>query len=230
MYEEAFNNSDAIVCKSSKKITAVIVDDVFYKLYRYRGFFHSLRHIFITPRTRRVQHAAAVLRQNGVLTPEVLAAVAVKKFGFFPLYEVLLTRALRPEETVLTRERASFYHVNRTQSIAALSKLLAAVHRAGIAHGDMNMRNIYRSTDVGGKATLGVIDLDNAQDYGQVPTASRRRELARLISSFVKSAKCGETEEVSRQFADAYRAETGLDLYDPKLISRVKYLAQRVRK
>ncbi len=230
MYEEAFNNSNAIVCKSSQKITAVIVDDVFYKLYRYRGFFHSLRHIFITPRTRRVEHAAAVLRQNGILTPEVLAAVAVKKFGFFPLYEVLLTRALRSEETVLTREPESFYHTDRTRNIAALSRLLAAIHRAGIVHGDMNMRNIYRSTDAEGNPAFGVIDLDNARDYGQVPASSRRRELARLISSFVKSAKCGETQEISRQFADAYQAETDLDLYDHRLLRRVKYLAQRVRK
>jgi len=230
MYEEAFNNSNAIVCKSSKKITAVIVDDVFYKLYRYRGFFYSLRHIFITPRTRHFQHSAALLRRHGVLTPEVLAAVTVKKFGFFPLYEVLLTRALRPGETVLTHEPESFYHTGRTQSIAALCKLLAAIHRAGIVHGDMNMRNIYRSTGADGKMTLGVIDLDNAQDYGQVSTSQRRRELARLISSFVKSARCDDTKEVSRQFADAYRAETGLDLFDPKLLNRVKYLAQRVRK
>ena len=178
----------------------------FIKKYRKNGLMRTLKRALLQPRSYRCLAAALRLHSIHLPTPAVLLASR-----YCLITEVLSGVQYLTECPECAREAVS---------------LLVKLHDSGIRHGDFNLRNIYRNPD----GSLGVIDLDGSRLYaGAVPEKVRFLELARLISSYLKSVPC-QPEAVPRITADFsadYDRMTRFDFYGPKLLARVIDLAAR---
>jgi 3-deoxy-D-manno-octulosonic acid kinase len=124
-------------------------------------------------------------RQRGVPTVEVLAAgVEWTTFGLY-------------RGTFITCEAAGFVNVwewlhgqitgeERKAGIEAVARAVAHLHRAGIAHADLNLTNILIRT-VAETAEVLLIDFDRARVFpGPLPRSRRERNLRRLRRSLAK--------------------------------------------
>ena len=116
--------------------------------------------------------------------------------------------------------------------IADLCELLAALHKAGICHGDTNLRNIYRTNS----GSWGVIDLDGCV-LSDRPVGRRAgiHELSRLASSFLKLIPVQGIDsdldgDIPGIFAQEYKKHTSFDADCPYYRRRVEYLSLRKRK
>ena len=204
---EQLLDSDQIL-KNSRSVVSGFDHDrsCFVKVYRKNGFCRTLKRLLLYPRSRRCLAAALELRRIGIETPAVLLASR-----YCLITEVLTSVQYLTECPERARE---------------LVPLLAKLHDSGIRHGDFNLRNIYRTPD--GK--FGLIDLDGSRLYdGEVPRKVRFLELARLISSYLKSVEYDRTKLplISADFAAEYYRQTKFDLYGPRLLERVVDLAGR---
>ena len=178
----------------------------FVKQYRKNGLMRTLKRSLLYPRSCRCLAAALRLRQLGVPTPEVLLASR-----YCLITEILSGVRFLPEcpETATTAV-----------------PLLVTLHDGGLQHGDFNLRNLYLTAD----GAFGVIDLDGSRLYaGPVPEKVRFLELARLISSYLKSIPYNQDEvpRIAADFAADYYRRTHFDFYGPKLLARVVDLAAR---
>ena len=114
--------------------------------------------------------------------------------------------------------------------ITELTPVVAKMHRGGLRHGDLSLRNWYR--DPYGK--WGLIDLDGAA-VGPVSVVRRTKELARLVSdSFCGLVRDGgstaELEELSGRFLAAYTEAGGGSIDRAMLSSRTLKLVNRFRR
>ena len=194
--------------KNSRSVISGFDSDgrFFVKQYRKNGLIRTLKRSLLYPRSFRCLAAALRLRQLGVPTPEVLLASR-----YCLITEVLSGVRFLPEcpETAL-----------------AAVPLLVTLHDGGIQHGDFNLRNLYLTAD----GAFGVIDLDGSRLYaGPVPEKIRFLELARLISSYLKSIPYNQDDvpRIAADFAADYYRRTHFDFYGPKLLARVVELAAR---
>ncbi|MBQ9337452.1 MAG: hypothetical protein IJS14_09170 [Lentisphaeria bacterium] len=178
----------------------------FIKQYRKNGFWRTVKRALQYPRAFRCLAAALRVVEVGVETPTVLLASRYCLITEILSGERFLTEC--PEEA----RRAVM--------------LLAKLHENGIRHGDFNLRNLYLSAE--GK--FGVIDLDGSRLYaGPVPKRGRFLELARLISSYLKSIPYTPEDAVriTADFASDYGKITGCLFSGRALLRRVRDLAAR---
>jgi len=204
---ESFLDEQQIL-KNSRSVVSGFDRDrsCFVKVYRKNGLFRTLKRLLLYPRSRRCLAAALKLHRIGVETPAVLLASR-----YCLITEVLTSVQYLTECPERARE---------------LVPLLAKLHDNGIRHGDFNLRNIYLGSD----GEFGLIDLDGSRLYeGCVPPRVRFLELARLISSYLKSVEHDEKTipPVAADFAAAYYRLTKFDLYGPRLLERVIDLTGR---
>lgn len=178
----------------------------FVKQYKKNGLWRTLKRLLQFPRACRCLAAAVRLEEAGLETPRVLLA---SRF-------YLVTEVLPPETVFLT---------NLPQAMFDFIPSLARMHEAGLSHGDLNLRNIYKRAD-----KFGLIDLDSARFFARgIPPRERIRELARMVSSYLKQTGIPpeNAREVLEKTAELYRKETGFQTYGNFLVERVKYLAER---
>lgn len=178
----------------------------FVKKYRKNGFWRTLKRALQYPRSWRCLAAALRLREIGVETPAVLLASR-----YCLITEILSGVRFLPE---------------CPEEAPRAVMLLAKLHENGIRHGDFNLRNMYLTAE--GK--FGVIDLDGSRLYaGPVPKRVRFLELARLISSYLKSIPYSpeDVPRITAEFASEYRRITGYDFNGRALLRRVLDLAAR---
>ena len=204
------DTDEAVMIKDRSKISTGITGGFFVKRYNMPGFFTQLRRRFKTSRTKIVLHGAEALEKLGITTPAVMA-VAVETRSFFNRREFLITALLDEKDQLLNEFVKSTPPVQAWQTVREkLIPAVARIHEAGIAHGDLNMRNCFLSA--GGEA--GFIDLDGTKIYrGKVPGKIRCREIARLVSGFLLVAKCFDrTAEMTDEAVEDYRKLTGADI------------------
>jgi 3-deoxy-D-manno-octulosonic acid kinase len=117
-------------------------------------------------------------RAGGVRAPEVVAA---GRADAFPGYRAMIATRLIPG----VQDAATALHAGRdkTEVLWEAGQQIARMHAAGVAHPDLNLRNLL----VGEIWELWVIDFDRALLMeGVVPRARRERDLARLARSAAK--------------------------------------------
>lgn len=200
---------DTHIFSERRKIKTGSTGNCFVKRYNLPGIFTQLRRLLKTPRPLTVMRGAAFLHDNGIPTPRVLAALA--EFNGLRRREYLITELLTPADTLLNI-------LAKELSAEEFSKLLmekfipmlAKMHHAGAIHGDLSLRNLYRT----GCGEAGLIDLDGIE-IGRKPVKkpARAKEVARLISSYI--IVCAP-EANSRQLAEtavkAYENASGITL------------------
>jgi tRNA A-37 threonylcarbamoyl transferase component Bud32 len=139
-----------------------------------------------------VRHA----RQNNVPVPRVMAAMVVRKLGlWYRAYMVteeiegasnlteLAIRLMGMDEDLGT--------VCKRAALEAIAKAIAQMHKAGIIHGDLHLRNVLVRLPATGlvrrpKAEAFILDFDRARRVTVVSHDQRLANLARLMRSVFK--------------------------------------------
>lgn len=165
-------------------------EEALLRPYRHGGLLRGLtRGIFWTwpPRPLRELAVTEAARRRGVATAEIVAALVERVAG--PLYRGWL--AIRVLEGALDLWSALQGHEfaaagGKSEMIRAAAQAVREMHREGVYHGDLNLKNILIRPEGGGLKAY-VIDLDKASLYPrEVPARKARANLARLRRSVCK--------------------------------------------
>lgn len=225
-------------CKKGRKVFAVVIDGAFIKRYNFRGWWNSFRRLFKIPRPERVLAGAVRLREFEIPTPEILVAARRTKFRL-PYEDFLVTRELSTLQQPLDKLAEEFAQGDPyRQFVSGVTALLVKMHAAGVEHGDLSLRNIFcRKSQIGIYSGWGVIDLDGCKIHmEEMPEPRRRRELARVISSYLRCVKEHapkvklDCDTVISDFTRKYKELSGYNLAGSTLDNRVGYLTGRIRK
>ena len=215
------------LCKARSKGRAVCGGGVFLKEYVYKSSWDKFRQRFKTPRPFVSLEAARRLAELGIPTPRVaVAARGVSPDGF--IRDLLVTEELAPG-TVFGDQLAAELGERRIELAAELVPVVLRMHAAGFFHGDLSLRNWYRTPE----GTWGLIDLDGAATHRGGAKTRRTDELARLASScFVAATKpedgVGELSAFVRAFRNEYE-KLGGAVAPARFGRRSRFLADRVR-
>jgi 3-deoxy-D-manno-octulosonic acid kinase len=126
------------------------------------------------------------LRRRGVRTVEVFAACVRRGGG--PFYRGwLVTRQLAGAEDLWSALRSGLVsRVGMESAMRAVAESVRAIHREGVYHDDLNLKNILLRLENGGVASY-IIDFDKAKLFlGRLPVEVGRRNLKRLRRSALK--------------------------------------------
>lgn len=139
---------------------------------------------FLSPR-RALANLAAVdaLNARGLTTPDLLFA-AWRRRGAVVRMELGFELVEESEDAAATVfGGAGRSPVEPAAAIEAVGRLVAALHRSGVFHHDLNLRNFLVTRD----GRVLILDVDKAS-MGTRPlsAAARRRNLARLVRSVRK--------------------------------------------
>ena len=164
-------------------------EEVLMRPYRHGGLLRSLtRGIFWTwpPRPLRELAVTEEARRRGVATAEIVAALVERVVG--PLYRGwLVIRVLQGALDLWTALQGHGFAAGcKSEMIEAAARAVREMHRKGVYHGDLNLRNILIRPE-GGELKSYILDFDKASFFpGGVPAAKARRNLARLRRSACK--------------------------------------------
>ena len=222
------------VIKDRPKIAAGIVGEAFFKHYKPRGWFYALRHIFLTPRPLISLRGALHLRQNGIPTPEVRAAI-IYKCGGIPQDSLLITDSLLDEDLQCDHLIGEFAKPeNYPSMVNGLADLLNRMHNCGFRHGDLNLRNLYCRRSAIGFSGWGVIDLDSCTvSHKPLNLKLRTLDMARLIAAMIQCARGRNTampETMKDDFLQKYQELSGFDLSGKFMDKRITYHVERIRR
>jgi tRNA A-37 threonylcarbamoyl transferase component Bud32 len=163
--------------------------------YRHGGLFrHLLGGVFFTwpPRPFRELAIMEEVRRRGVPTVEVLAACVRPIWG--PFYRGwLVTSQLQGSQDLWTAlQGGAAREAGARNLFNAVASSLRELHREGIYHRDLNLKNILVRCESDGIKGY-IIDFDRALLFlGEVPQALARRNLERLLRSAHKLDPKGE--------------------------------------
>lgn len=212
--------------KDSPTTTAGIVqcpgdsgNTVFLKRTNNKGLRFTCRYLFRSARPFRAARAASLLKKTGLATPEVLAAGERRK-GPVLLAGYLVT-ATSPEmrglDAVL-RESADPVEI-LDSFLPRAAEMMAAMHCAGIEHGDLKLGNFYCTGPWPPESGFpGVWDLDGVRCYAGSPPLKRvERELSRLVASCLMTLDTHigapdaffSPEKLARRLTDFYKNAPG---------------------
>lgn len=131
------------------------------------------------------------VRERGIPTLEVLAAIVERCWG--PVYRGwLVTRELGGAEDLWTALRTVTQFRNRTLLLQAAAVSVRQMHREGVYHADLNLKNILIRGE-GEEVKAYLIDFDKARIYPHgIPWHKAKRNLNRLSRSARKLDAAGE--------------------------------------
>jgi tRNA A-37 threonylcarbamoyl transferase component Bud32 len=159
------------------------------RVYRHGGLFRQLtRCVFFTwpPRPFRELGITEELRRRGLPTVEVYGACVEPIWGL--LYRGwLITRELKNAQDLWLAFQSGFVReVGVGPVLRAVAKSLRSMHREGVYHRDLNLKNIL--VRVGSQGVRGyIIDFDKAKLFlGSLPHELAKRNLDRLRRSVRK--------------------------------------------
>ncbi|MBO4303438.1 MAG: hypothetical protein J6A21_02520 [Lentisphaeria bacterium] len=191
----------ADIVKDSRTVTAGINGKYFIKRYNRKSFWNTLKRFFLSPRSLRCLAGALKLEEAGILTPQVLYADD----------SFLVTESLEGD----TEELFLCFRREWTMDFVPT---MAKMHEEGVFHGDLSLRNIYRTKE----GRFGLIDLDGIVLYsGKVPLGRRIGEAARLISSYCLLSRIADAEGTLESFLTTYEEAGGPVLPREKVMKKV---------
>jgi 3-deoxy-D-manno-octulosonic acid kinase len=164
-------------------------DTALIRAYRHGGLLRPFtRDWFFTwpPRPFRELSITEELRRRGVRTVEVYGACVSPVYG--PLYRGwLITKKLRDAQDLWAAVQSPFVQkVGLTSTLKAVAMTLRALHREGVYHADLNLKNILVRPEGDGVAAH-VIDFDRARLFlGHLPAGFANENLHRLLRSVRK--------------------------------------------
>jgi tRNA A-37 threonylcarbamoyl transferase component Bud32 len=157
--------------------------------YRHGGLLrHLTRDWFFTwpPRPFRELSITEELRRRGIRTVEVYGACVSSVCG--PFYRGwLVTRELSDAQDLWSALRNDFIvQAGLPATLKAVADAVHALHREGVYHSDLNLKNILVRMEPNRVAGY-VIDFDKARLFlGKLPAALVKRNLDRMLRSIAK--------------------------------------------
>lgn len=157
--------------------------------YRHGGTFRSLTGAWLftwPPRPFRELVITEELRRRGLLTVEVYAACVSRGFG--PFYHGwLVTKELRGAVDLWSAlQQGLLNRFGEAATLRAVAASVRAMHREGVFHSDLNLKNILLRPESAGVA-CHIIDFDKAKLFlGRLPTELVKQNLDRLLRSVRK--------------------------------------------
>lgn len=157
--------------------------------YRHGGLLRGLTGPwFFTwpPRPFRELSITEELRRRGVRTVEVYAACVSRGVG--PFYRGwLVTKELTGSADLWSALQSDFIErAGLEASLQAVAASVRAMHREGIYHSDLNLKNILVRME-GEEVASYIIDFDKAKlVLGKLPTELAKKNLDRLLRSIRK--------------------------------------------
>lgn len=179
------------------------------RAYRHGGLLRNFtREWFITwpPRPFRELSITAELRRRGLRTVDVYAA-CVRRIGG-PIYRGwLVTRELRDASDLWAALQGDLPQRCGLRAILkAVAETLRGMHREGVYHADLNLKNLLVRYD-GSGVEVYLIDFDKARLFlGKLPSALAHKNLQRLQRSARKL-------DPERRYLSAESWNEFLDLY-----------------
>ena len=164
-------------------------EEVLLRRYRHGGALRGLSGgLFFTwpPRPFRELSITEELRRRGIPTVEVYGACVEPVLG--PLYRGwLATRTLEGARDLWSAFQGGFLReVGEEIFLRAVAKSVRALHREGVYHADLNLKNILVRLERGG-VTGYIIDFDKAKLFlAGLPAQLAKRNLDRLLRSVRK--------------------------------------------
>ena len=164
-------------------------DTALIRAYRHGGLFRTIATTwFFTwpPRPFRELAVTEELRRRGLRTVEVCAACVSRPAG--PFYRGwLITKQLQGAEDLWSAFHSGLIErIGLTAALRAVAGGIRAMHREGVYHADLNLKNILLRIENGAAASY-IIDYDRARLFlGRLPIALANRNLARLKRSVLK--------------------------------------------
>jgi tRNA A-37 threonylcarbamoyl transferase component Bud32 len=162
-------------------------DRALIRSYRHGGLFrHLLGEMFFTwpPRPFRELSITEEVRRRGIPTVEVYAACVKRTRG--PFYRGwLVTRQLMDSRDLWDAIRDGFIrNIGIKKVLAAVAVSLRSLHREGVYHRDLNLKNILVRREPDHQVRAYIIDFDKAVLFlGEVPMTLAQKNLYRLLRS-----------------------------------------------
>ena len=159
---------------------------VLLRRYRHGGAFRRLTgSVFFTwpPRPFRELIITEELRRRGIPTVEVYGACVEPVWG--PFYGGwLATRAIPGAQDLWAALQSGFIRdAGEEGCLRAVARSVRALHREGVYHADLNLKNILVRLENGG-VTGYIIDFDKAKLFlGRLPRRLAKNNLDRLLRS-----------------------------------------------
>jgi 3-deoxy-D-manno-octulosonic acid kinase len=177
--------------------------------YRHGGLLRSLTHrIFFTwpPRPLRELAINEELRHRGVPTVEPCGACVEPLWG--PFYRGwFITRELTGARNLWeTLSGSLVFGFDKTAILRAAAEGVQRLHREGVYHDDLNLKNILLRRENGGLKSY-IIDFDKATLFlGRLPESIAQRNLKRLRRSARKLDPSGNyiSDANWKDFLDRY--------------------------
>lgn len=139
-------------------------------------------YVGVVARPFRELAVTAEARRRGVAAPEVLAA---RTEGRLAYRGAIVTAEVPGVVTLLDALRAAADGGRRRALATAAGRVVAAMHRAGVFHADLNLTNLLAPAS--GAVEVTVLDFDRARlASGPLGRRARRNNLERLARSLRK--------------------------------------------
>jgi serine/threonine protein kinase len=157
--------------------------------YRHGGTFRSLTGAWLfswPPRPFRELVITEELRSRGLPTVEIYAACVSRGFG--PFYHGwFVTKELRGAVDLWSAmQQGLLDRFGEEATLRAVAASIRAMHREGVYHSDLNLKNILVRQESAGVASY-IIDFDKAKLFvGKLPTELAKKNLDRLLRSVRK--------------------------------------------
>jgi 3-deoxy-D-manno-octulosonic acid kinase len=177
------------------------------RCYRRGGFAARLvRETYLGLHARPFRELMVTMeaRRRGVAAPEVLAARVEGRLAY---RGAIVTAEVTGTVTMLEALRQAADGARRQALASGAGHVVAAMHRAGVSHADLNLTNLL--TPARGAVEVTVLDFDRARlASGPLGPRARRRNLRRLARSLRKldpGGRLAAAEDVAA-FHAAYSA------------------------
>ena len=184
--------------------------------YRHGGLLRYVTgSVFFTwpPRPLRELGVTEELRQRGIRTVEVYGACVEPLVG--PLYRGwLITRELKGSQDLWSAFQSGFVRELGVEGVLqAVAQSLRSLHRKGVYHHDLNLKNILVRLEPEGVKGY-IIDFDKAKlCFGNLPSGLAKRNMDRLLRSVRKLDPDREYFSATdwHRFVEFYHAADGED-------------------
>lgn len=195
---------------------------LYFKQYLNRSVWDFVKHLLRPCRAKRALKAAAMLEENGLHSPDIIA-MGELNYGPVCVENFLITRELENAHNIYTSLSDNWPELtiealrDKRAFISELGKTIGRMHAAGIFHGDLRPGNVF-AQKLDGSWRFFFLDNERTMKF---PVLPRRLRIKNLVQ--INMLVPGSVTTADRlRFLKTYVSQ------NPKIKSQVKSLALKV--
>ena len=191
--DDYLNGGTILKDSTSTKVAIAELNDhtkIFIKRYNNKSLRYTLRYLFRATRPFRVFRAVQKLNQLNIPTPNIFAALSIRKFGLIPASSYVMHEYWDNCLTTTDYFKMLYNDLDLFKEFCnTITGYLAKMHQTGIRHNDLKVSNICCRRS-GEELIFGFWDLDGIMIFNSTvpPTELIYLDMARLISSWISHA------------------------------------------